>query len=111
MSAANEEKKVDEARSALVSDIRDLKRAGQEITGKAASMARWIAMGAVGLLAIGVLISRKPRRRLLGPPPLTLLEGAARAIALSAVRISTRSVVSRAVNKALPERAPVAGKQ
>ena len=102
MSAANDEKRADEARSALVNDLQDLKDAGEKIVGKATSTLPWVVGGAVGLLAIGVLATWKPAHRALEPPRRSLVGKATRAIALAAVGILIRRWVSGAVDRALP---------
>jgi hypothetical protein len=103
MSAANDEKKADQARSALLKDIHDLKGAGEKIVSKATSTLPWVIGGAVGLIAVGMLATLKPAHRAFGPPRRSLLGKATRAIGLAAVGMLTRRWVAGAVNKVLPE--------
>ena len=109
MSAASDEKKADEARSALVKDIQDLKGAGEEIVGKATRTLPWVIGGAVGLIIIGVLATSRPAHRVFRPARRSLLGKATRAIGLAAVGILIRHWATGAVDRALPAEKPTPG--
>ena len=103
MSSATDEKQADKARSALVSDIQELKKAGQQIAHKVDGALPWVIGGAVGLLAIATVIALKPKRRSFGPARPSVLGTAARAAALSAIGIWARHLATRAVDRVVPE--------
>jgi hypothetical protein len=104
MSNASEVKQADQARQALISDIQELKGTGQQVVSRAKSALPWVIGGAVGVLAIGVIALQPPRRSFRARP--SFLGKAVRAAALSAVGILTRHLLTRALNKALPEPQP-----
>ncbi len=107
MTSAREETQADEARAALLSDIRELESAEQRIVRKARSNLPWAIGGALGLLAISVVTaatSTKRRSFALAPPRRSWLGKAARAAGLAAVGLLTRRLVTQALDKALPER-------
>lgn len=104
-----EEKQADDARSALISDIRELKDEGQAVVKKVNSSLPWIAGSALGVVAIGVVIAAavKPRPTLFASAPRpTLLGKLVRAATLAAIGYGTRRLVVKALDKALPERQP-----
>jgi hypothetical protein len=103
MSNASDVKEADQARTALISDIQELKGTGRQVVSQARSALPWVIGGAVGVLAI--VIALKPPRRSFEAQP-SLLGKAVRAAALSAVGILTRHLLTRALNKALPEPQP-----
>ncbi|MES1176017.1 MAG: hypothetical protein ABUL62_16975 [Myxococcales bacterium] len=100
MSTTAEATQADEAKSALITDIKELKGAGQHAVTRAKSALPWVIGGAVGLVVVGA-IAMKPARRSSAPP--SLLGKLVRAAALSALSILARRLMSRAVDKALPE--------
>jgi len=102
MSSASDSLQADEARSALISDIQDLKQAGHRISHEVNSALPWIVGGALGLLAITSAIALKPKRRSFGPSRPSLIGRAARAAALSAIGLLARRLALRAADRALP---------
>ena len=110
MSDAAEEKRADEARAALLSDIRELKEEGSAAVEKVESNLPWLAGGAVGVVALGVAIAvaAKPRRSAFAASRArpSLAGKLLRAAALAAIGYGTRRVVVSALDKVLPERQP-----
>jgi hypothetical protein len=106
MLKAEQEEAADQARAALLSDIRDIKEEGRELAANVGSKLPWIVGGVVALVAIGggISLAMRPRRFSYRRP--SLFAKLARAAALSAVGIGTRHLVVRALDKALPERNP-----
>ncbi len=103
MSTAQDKQVADDARSALVSDIHELKDAGQAVVSQAQAKLPWVIGGVVGAIAIGsIAYALTPKRRSLPARRPTLLGKAVRAAALSAIGIVARRLVTRAVDKALP---------
>lgn len=101
-----EEEKADSARSALISDIRDLQDAGKRTASQLGGKLPWVIAGGIGLVAFGVVLAAKPKRRASNTAQRSLLGKAARTAALAAVGILARRLATRALDKALPERAP-----
>jgi len=100
------EKQADEARSALVSDIEELKKSGKEALGEASAALPWMVGGGLAVIAIATAIAMRPARRSFGAPPRSLLGQALRAAALSAVGLLARRLASQALDKVLPEPEP-----
>ncbi|HYQ30552.1 MAG TPA: hypothetical protein VER04_25150 [Polyangiaceae bacterium] len=97
-----DQKKADEAREALVSDIQELKKAGDRAVAKVGSGLPWVIGGAaVGLLLMGgafaVLKSR--RRSTFEAGARGWLSQAARAAAVSAASILARRLAERALSQ------------
>jgi hypothetical protein len=108
MSNASEVKEADQARQALISDIQELKGTGQQVVSRAKSALPWVIAGAVGVVAIGVIALKPPSRSFRARP--SLLGKALRAAALSAAGIVARHLITRALNKALPEPQPASAR-
>lgn len=106
MNKAEQVKTADQAREALISDIREIKDDGREVLAKVESKLPWIAGGVVAIAAIGIgiAIASKPRRAFLIPRRQSLFGKAVRAALLSAIGIGTRRLVVRGLDKVLPEK-------
>jgi len=98
-----EEAQADEARAAVTSDIQEIKAVGAVAAAEARAKLPWILGAASGLVAIGILITARSRKRAFGARRRTLLGSALRAAALSGVGLATRRWIERVVDRALPE--------
>jgi len=105
MSASVEARQAAAARSALVSDIQDLKAAGTETVAQAKAKVPWLVGGVVVAVALGIGISvaSRPRSHHLFQPRRSLLGKALRGAALSAIGLAVRHYAQQAIDKALPE--------
>lgn len=104
MSTTEDTTRADRARSALASDIRELKEGGRQAVTRAESKLPLVIGGIVAVIAIGgVVRALQPKRRQLLPPPSSFVGKAARSAALSIVALLVRRSVTRAIDRALPE--------
>ena len=97
-----EQKKADEARSALVSDIQELRKAGDRAVATVGSRLPWVIGGAaVGVLLLGVSVAvlKSRRRSAFQAGARGWLSTAARAAAVSAASILARRLAERALSQ------------
>jgi hypothetical protein len=99
------EKSANEARSALVSDMQELRKAGHRVVARVGSRLPWVIGGAaVGLVLAGVAVAllRSKRRSAFEAGVPGWLPQAARATAVSVGSILARRLVERVRSKKLP---------
>jgi|SRR6188768_4181147 len=96
-----EQKKADDARAALVSDIQELRKAGDRVVAKVGSRLPWVIGGAAaGLLLFGVAVAvaKSRRRPAFGAGAPGWLQQATRAAGIAAVSILARRLTERAIS-------------
>ena len=102
-----EEAKADEARSALVSDIQEIRKVGGELVAKVESKVPWVLGAAAGLALLGVVVAVVKSRHRSAREPGTRgwLAKALRAAAVSAGSVAARRIVQRALDRPAPKAA------
>src|SRR3954469_8926449 len=100
-SAANREKparkQADEARSALLSDIQEIRKVGHEAVAKVETRLPWAIGGAVGLVLVGIAVAvvRSRRRSAFVEGERAWARKAVRAAAVSAASLLGRRLLER----------------
>ncbi len=105
MNTAEDVTKGDEARAALVSDVRELKAASRHAVTHVESKLRLVIGATVGVIALGgVALALKPQQRRWFPARTSFVGKALRSVALSVVAVLARRLVTQAMDRALPEK-------
>jgi len=104
MNTISDEQQVSAARTALVSDIQEIKAAGKGAVARVRSKMPWIVGSACGLVLLGVVVAvAKERRHSFEKPRRPLIRTAVRAAALLATNALVKRYMERVVNRIAPK--------